>query len=363
MDALKHKVHTAYKVREPNPRSLHPNKPSSPPPPAPPSIFFVSFQTRVPDTDVHVVDSRASPPPRLLQGVAESLMTTRTTSAFLEKGVVTPEEFVVAGDYLVEQCPTWSWQGGDAKSAKSYLPEDKQFLVTRNVPCLKRARAMEEYAGKEQHLSGEDEGWVAAGGDGNGASKDDDAPDMDEIPDISALRVDSGAKDDKNDDDDDDAEDIPDMDDFDMCGDEEDDASALPSSAAPLDSADDDAGHILKTRTYDLSITYDKYYQTPRVWLNGYDERRRALDPKKALEDISAEHAKKTVTIDPHPHTSVPSASIHPCKHAPVMKKLIESAAGDAEPSVERYLFVFLKFIASVVPTIEYDYTASASLR
>jgi hypothetical protein len=26
MDALKHKVHTAYKVREPNPRSLHPNK-------------------------------------------------------------------------------------------------------------------------------------------------------------------------------------------------------------------------------------------------------------------------------------------------------------------------------------------------
>ena len=28
----------------------------------------------------------------------------------------------------------------------------------------------------------------------------------------------------------------------------------------------------MKTRTYDLSITYDKYYQTPRVWLFGYDE-------------------------------------------------------------------------------------------
>ena len=122
---------------------------------------------------------------------------------------------------------------------------------------------MEEYAGKEQHLSGEDEGWVAAGGDGNGGSKDDDAPDMDEIPNISALRVDSGAKDDKNDDDDDDDDaDIPDMDDFDMCGDEEDDASALPSSAAPLDSADDDAGHILKARASGLSITCDKYYQT-----------------------------------------------------------------------------------------------------
>ena len=167
-------------------------------------------------------------------------MTTRTTSAFLEKGVVTPEEFVVAGDYLVAQCPTWSWQGGDPKSAKSYLPDDKQFLVTRNVPCLKRARAMEEYAGKETHLSGEDEGWVAAGGDGNGGeggTKDEDAPDMDDVAnDISNLKVGADDGEAKPDDaaaaDDDDA--IPDMDDFDMCGDdEEDDASALrPSNAA-----------------------------------------------------------------------------------------------------------------------------------
>lgn len=29
---------------------------------------------------------------------------------------------------------------------------------------------------------------------------------------------------------------------------------------------------ILRTRTYDLSITYDKHHQTPRMWLFGYDE-------------------------------------------------------------------------------------------
>jgi len=29
---------------------------------------------------------------------------------------------------------------------------------------------------------------------------------------------------------------------------------------------------ILKTRTYDLHITYDKFYQTPRLWIYGYDE-------------------------------------------------------------------------------------------
>lgn len=29
---------------------------------------------------------------------------------------------------------------------------------------------------------------------------------------------------------------------------------------------------ILKTRTYDLHITYDKFYQTPRLWFYGYNE-------------------------------------------------------------------------------------------
>ena len=35
------------------------------------------------------------------------------------------------------------------------------------------------------------------------------------------------------------------------------------------------AAEILATRTYDLNITYDKYYQTPRLWLFGYDENRK----------------------------------------------------------------------------------------
>ena len=65
----------------------------------------------------------------VFKGAAESVMTTRTTSAFVEKGVVTPEEFVVAGDFLVQQCPTWAWQAGDPKRAKPFLPEDKQLSL------------------------------------------------------------------------------------------------------------------------------------------------------------------------------------------------------------------------------------------
>ena len=86
------------------------------------------------------------------------------------------------------------------------------------------------------------------------------------------------------------SEDIPDMDDFVDLGaealPEEDDACAVSAGVAedagPSDSAGDASeGKILMTRTYDLSITYDKYYQTPRVWLNG----RRAPRPAKPQEN------------------------------------------------------------------------------
>ena len=40
------------------------------------------------------------------------------------------------------------------------------------------------------------------------------------------------------------------------------------------------------------------------------------------------------------------------------MQKLCaELASGGRTPKVESYLFLFLKFISSVCPTIEYDYT------
>jgi ubiquitin-like-conjugating enzyme ATG3 len=179
-------------------------------------------------------------------------------------------------------------------------------------------------------------------------------------------------------------------------------------------------------------ITYDKLYQTPRLWLLGYDEvclsyniRRTLilkvfqngtpLKPQQVFEDVSADHANKTVTIEPFPHsTTLTLASVHPCKHASVMKKVIErmnagmieeqrkgsqpgpstpsgsggtkkwiggalrrvtgggpsgAASAEKSPTVEAededgmkvdwYLVVFLKFLSSIVPTIELDSTSS----
>lgn len=295
----------------------------------------------------------------------EALMPVRKDSAFKEKGVLSPEEFVAAGDRLTRACPTWAWKAGDAKSAKPYLPRDKQYLVTRNVPCAKRAKEMEAYAGREEALTGEDEGWVAAGasdGSSGGRRGESGVNEEEELPEIGDLSLKTTATENARTEGGEDDADVPDMDDeFD---DEDDDAVILPTATTIAKQAGSANGgvddeHIVKTRTYDISITYDKYYQTPRVWLNGYDENRLVLKPSKSLEDISADHAQKTVTIDPHPHTGVPSASIHPCKHGNVMKKLIDLADAESGSSltVDSYLFVFLKFIASVIPTVEYDYT------
>ena len=104
------------------------------------------------------------------------------TSTFRSTGQITPEEFLLAGDYLVYKFPTWSWSGASpASRAVNYLPPDKQFLITRGVPCHRRldenfagdagvADAMvrdgfESEEGKQgREAGGDDDGWLRTGG-------------------------------------------------------------------------------------------------------------------------------------------------------------------------------------------------------
>jgi ubiquitin-like-conjugating enzyme ATG3 len=140
-------------------------------------------------------------------------------------------------------------------------------------------------------------------------------------------------------------------------------------------------------------------------------QNRTPLTAEQIFQDVSSEHAHKTVTIDPFPHSStLRIASVHPCKHADVMKSFIQrmnttvinsrrggvtspskdkgseketkkrwltrkltgsgasspgkGKAGEEEEEgegmrVDFYLVVFLKFIASIVPTIEVDSTTA----
>ncbi|KWU41116.1 hypothetical protein RHOSPDRAFT_27839 [Rhodotorula sp. JG-1b] len=379
-------------------------------------------------------------------------------SKFKETGRITPDEFVAAGDFLVYKFPTWQWEAGEPSKRRDFLPADKQYLVSRNVPCLRRVSQLDQQGGSTQDEyaemlmdlaeeageGGDGEEWVATHTNAAGPNAATSMPAIDDIPDAddSAVPSSSARRSDTDDlssrladtslnpDDIPDLDDIPDMDDEGEAGagglvEENDEAAvqAVPASSARRGGSSR-SDNLVQVRTYDCMITYDKYYQTPRMWLLGYDEQKRPLPPTSALDDVSADHAQKTVTIEPFPHSSSLSiASVHPCKHSSVMKKVIErmdgnvrelqrrerksregggggagtpssesekkkgsgssggkwlglgrkkdstnSTIGTATTSptdeeeglrVEQYLLVFLKFISTITPTIEVDATAS----
>ncbi|KAI8006519.1 hypothetical protein ACSBR1_026843 [Camellia fascicularis] len=297
------------------------------------------------------------------KGTVERITNPRTVSAFKEKGVLSITEFVLAGDNLVSKCPTWSWESGEPSKRKSYLPAEKQFLITRNVPCLRRAASVEEEyeaAGGEVLLDNEDnDGWLATHGKPieNKCEEEENLPSMETLEISKKNTIQSISSYFGGDD-----EDIPDMEEYEEPDNLiETDPATLQCTYLVAQEPDDD--NILRTRTYDVSITYDKYYQTPRVWLTGYDESRMLLQPELVLEDVSQDHARKTVTIEDHPHLPGKHASVHPCRHGAVMKKIIDVLMSrGVEPEVDKYLFLFLKFVASVIPTIEYDYTMDFDL-
>ncbi|CAF0749367.1 unnamed protein product [Brachionus calyciflorus] len=314
--------------------------------------------------------------------VADTFTPVLKESKFRETGFITPEEFVTAGDFLTGHCPTWQWATiTNPKACKDYLPADKQFLITKNVPCSKRCRhLMDTFKNTQEKIveveSGEG-GWVDTHYLDTNSSQfstqahemmdDDKNKKKDDLKNIKDLE-----RDEDNEDEDDDEEAL-DMDEYDHNIKEDDETTIFTTKTtkqvetkieAETEKGDQEEDIFIPTRTYDLNITYDNYYRTPRLWLSGYDENNKPLTIEQMYDDISEDHAKKTVTFETHPH--IPGtlmASIHPCRHAEVMKKLISlMAESGKELEVHSYLMVFLKFVQSVIPTIEYDYTRNISI-
>jgi len=89
-------------------------------------------------------------------------------------------------------------------------------------------------------------------------------------------------------------------------------------------------------RTYTLYIAYTPYYRTPRLYLSGYLANSQPLTPQLMMEDIVGDYKDKTVTLEDFPYFSnnIKMASVHPCKHASVMKTLLDRA--DAALKIRR---------------------------
>jgi ubiquitin-like-conjugating enzyme ATG3 len=285
------------------------------------------------------------------------------TSTFSSTGEITPEEFVEAGDYLTYKFPTWQWLRAPASKQRSFLPEDKQVLVTRRVPSLVRAEKCEEVLIEE---GVDEDGWTTTLNPQRNDRAHVEEPEIEEIDDL----VDETAEDNEDD--------------------EEYAATCQGNS---------------QKRFYDLYIYYSTAYRVPRMYLVGYDANGTPLTPKEMFEDISADYRDKTVTIEKAPFLNdTTTVSIHPCRHSAVMKVLINRAIAaaknkqnkddllkgvkklglaDNEESaqddeweqlddndakkldqqvvrVDQYLVIFLKFITSVTPGIEHDYTMDA---
>ncbi|KAL5238736.1 hypothetical protein ACI65C_006146 [Semiaphis heraclei] len=224
------------------------------------------------------------------QGFAGLLTPVLKESKFKDTGVVTPNEFVIAGDHLVHTCPTWEWACGDECKIKSYLPRDKQYLITRNVPCLRRYLQIENSEIIENIVELEEgsEGWVETH-----HFDSSHLPVNEKISEISHHE-----------------------------------ATVYSTQKERKQLKSTSIDEILRTRTYDLHITYDKFYQTPRLWIYGYNENKKPLSVEEMYEDVSQDYAKKTITMHSHPHIPGPlMASIHPCNtHQPNISEIcIES--------------------------------------
>ena len=138
--------------------------------------------------------------------------------------------------------------------------------------------------------------------------------------------------------------------------DDDDNDNCFEQFVSKNDSDEEMAGAFASSdsaRKYDLSITYDFFHQTPRMWLLGYSSEGALLTQQEMFEDIMADYAQKTVTYEEHPKLTQKQLSIHPCNHANAMKRIIAVIVENGgKPRAEFSLFVFLKFISSVTPTI-----------
>ena len=152
------------------------------------------------------------------------------------------------------------------------------------------------------------------------------------------MNLDDNERKESNDDDDDDEEEALDMEDFEDSGKLEtiDPSVAIIQPKMNIQENEAENGDsIVHTRTYDIYICYSKYYQTPHLFLIGFDEKRKMLSMAQMFEDVSQDNAKKTVTLESHPHLGISLLAVHPCRHSDLMKKFIQMVSN------ERVLFSY----------------------
>mmetsp|Transcript_12579 Transcript_12579/g.18859 ORF Transcript_12579/g.18859 Transcript_12579/m.18859 type:complete len:320 (-) Transcript_12579:55-1014(-) len=298
-------------------------------------------------------------------GLKEYVTRVPTKSTFYSTGKITPDEFVRTGDLLVSKSPSWQWAAGNDTAKKKYLPQDKQFLICKNAQCPVRIDEMENdmknRANQSQSTEKEIEnGWITTDlGLHHSQNKEKTGKPIN----YHVIKADSSSDEEEDDEDgmlhivhESSSDDSSDEEDEDEIEEEEE-----QKKVEEEEEEDDDETYFLDTRTYDISITYDITMQTPAVWLMGYTSNQKKLTREQIFEDIHKDYRGKSVTFDKHPHLSSMHAHIHHCRHDAIMKTMVDGYYENNGEyiGVEAYLYLFLKIISGVIPTIRYDFTIS----
>ena len=265
------------------------------------------------------------------QDVVSYISPTLKQSKFYTEGILTPEEFILSGDYLVEKCPTWKWCSAKENLYISALPKDKQYLVTTVKSDSRAGDFLKNNEITEVQL---EDDWVEENvkisNKEEQPKKENNLNDNLNLDNPENLKAQNKIEKKENE--------VKEIDDFEII--------------------DNDTDENTKMRTYDVSVTYDFYYCVPRMWLVGYDYKGRPLTANEMKEDVMPEYRNKTVTIEPQTCTGIKNISVHPCRHSQLIKKMINDfQSSGRKMEIHMTILLFLKFLQSVVPTVQYDFT------
>ena len=242
------------------------------------------------------------------KAAAEMVIPDLQDSNFLQTGMLTKEEFTLSGNMLIKNDPSWEWV------------REGECLIKKHILCNKIQL--------EEDLNAEEDINVYN-------LKNDQIDNTIEKP--SNIETNQSKS-------------MYEDDDF-LAGFEDDELLTDDISTVPNEYND-------KNHYYNVSITYDKYYRTPRIWFEGMNAYNEYLSQEEIYSDFMIEYIKVSLTLEQHPILNLNCVSVHPCKHAFAMQKMFAFELEKKEPSeikIEHYLVHFLKFASCVIPQLEFD--------
>jgi ubiquitin-like-conjugating enzyme ATG3 len=245
------------------------------------------------------------------KAAAEMVIPDLKDSNFLKTGMLTKEEFRLSGKKLIQNDMSWSW----------------------NVPgeCLVKTRILCNKIQLEQDINASDD--INVFNLKNETETSETLKNVDE------------------EDEEDEEVDGEESDDGFLAEFEQDDL--LENDPGTVHTEYNDTNHY-----YNVSITYDQYYRTPRIWFEGIDAYGDMLSQKDIYSDFMIEYIKVSLTLETHPILNMNCISVHPCKHAFAMQKMFAfelEKKDESEVKIVDYLVHFLKFASCVIPQLEFD--------